>query len=139
MSSGIMEPGTQEGSSPVVRIWRGWTEAARSAEYAAYMRETALPGYAGVPGNIGVLMLRRDLADPPWTEFTMVTVWRSLEDVRAFAGDDVGRAVFFPRDDDLLVERQWRVEHHEVYGATADPLGAAALGLWEPAGEARPA
>jgi heme-degrading monooxygenase HmoA len=139
MSPGVVEPGTRDGSSRVVRIWRGWTEAERSAEYAAYMRETALPGYAGVPGNLGVLMLRRDLAERSWTEFTMVTVWDSIDDVRAFAGDDVGRAVFFPRDDELLVDRQWRVEHHEVYGATANPLGAAALDLWGQAEESRPA
>jgi hypothetical protein len=47
----------------------------------------------------------------------VVSLWESLEHVRAFAGDDVGRAVFYPDDDRFLVDRDWRVSHYEVPAA----------------------
>ena len=40
-------------------------------------------------------MLRRDVADR--TEFVMFTLWESLDAVKAFAGDDYERAVYYPR------------------------------------------
>ena len=42
-------------------------------------------------------MLRREIEDR--AEFVMVTLWDSLEAVRAFAGEDVEAAVFYPEDD----------------------------------------
>ena len=102
----------------IVRRWTGWTETARAAAYEAYMHEVALPGYADLPGNLGVLMLRRPVAGKDWTEFTMISLWRSLADVEAFTGPDVERAVFYDRDDELLVDREWTVAHYDVYGAT---------------------
>ena len=44
----------------------------------------------------------------------------ALDDVRAFAGDDVERAVFYAEDDRWLVERDLRVRHYEV-DAVIDP------------------
>ncbi|MGZ4637701.1 MAG: hypothetical protein ACXV2J_01445 [Actinomycetes bacterium] len=102
----------------VVRSWTGWTETVRAADYEAYMHEVALPGYADIEGNLGVLMLRRDLDDKPWTEFTMISLWESLADIRRFAGDDPTVAVFYQRDDDFLVDRERTVRHYEVFGST---------------------
>lgn len=104
----------------IVRSWTGWTANDRAADYAAYMGEVALPGYTKIPGNRGVMMLRRDAGDR--TEFTMITLWDSLDDIRAFAGDDPEVAVFYDRDDEFLVARERTVKHYEVYGRT-DILG----------------
>lgn len=82
------------------------------------MREVALPGYTDVSGNLGVLMLRRELTDRPWTEFTMISLWRSMADIEAFAGRDPSRAVFYDRDDEFLVDREWTVVHDEVYATS---------------------
>jgi hypothetical protein len=38
----------------------------------------------------------------------------ALENVQAFAGDDLERAVFYPEDDRFLVERELRVLHYDV-------------------------
>ena len=38
----------------------------------------------------------------------------SLDDVRAFAGDEIEEAVFYPEDDRYLVERDLSVDHYEV-------------------------
>jgi hypothetical protein len=37
-----------------------------------------------------------------------------MDDVKAFAGDDLGQAVFFPEDDRYLVERDLEVGHFEA-------------------------
>lgn len=42
-----------------------------------------------------------------------VLLWESLDDVRAFAGDELERAVFFPEDGRYLVERDLAVTHYE--------------------------
>jgi heme-degrading monooxygenase HmoA len=107
----------------IVRSWTGWTEKSRAAEYERYMREVALPGYSTTPGNLGVLMLRRDMGEGQWSEFTMLSLWQDLTAVEAFAGSDVTRAVFYDRDDEYLVEREWHVTHYEVYGSTGPFAG----------------
>lgn len=38
----------------------------------------------------------------------------SLDDIRAFAGDDVNTAVYYPEDERYLVERDLTVAHYEV-------------------------
>ncbi|HEX5523221.1 MAG TPA: hypothetical protein VFX53_07225 [Pedococcus sp.] len=107
----------------IARSWTGWTQSARAAEYERYMQEVALPGYSDVDGNRGVLMMRREVVGKPWTEFTMLSLWRDMASMEEFAGNDVGNAVFYDRDDEFLVDREWQVRVYEVYGAT-DHLGA---------------
>ena len=102
----------------IVRSWTGWTRIAQAAAYQEYMKEVALSGYSTVAGNQGVLMLRRDLEDGVRTEFTMLSLWASMDDVRKFAGDNPAAAVFYDRDDEFLLEREWTVRHYEVYGQT---------------------
>jgi hypothetical protein len=46
--------------------------------------------------------------------FETILLFESLDDIRAFAGDEIERAVFFPEDDRFLVEREPTVSHYEV-------------------------
>ena len=103
----------------ILRVWKGWTQRDRADAYETYMREVALPGYADVAGNRAVYLTRRPAAGDR-TEFGMVTVWDSMEAVKAFAGDNPDRAVFYDRDDEFLVERDWDVAHYEIFAATGD-------------------
>jgi len=96
----------------IARTWRGWTRREDADEYVAYIEETGMRAYRGTPGNRGAWMLRRDEGDR--TEFVTLSYWDSLDAVRAFAGDDVERAVFYPEDDRFLVERETRVLHYEI-------------------------
>jgi heme-degrading monooxygenase HmoA len=98
----------------VVRTWRGWTRAEDADRYAEYVAETGLKEYRATPGNRGAWILRRTEGDR--CEFVTVSVWDSLDDIRGFAGDDVGRAVFYPEDDEFLVARELTVDHWELWG-----------------------
>jgi heme-degrading monooxygenase HmoA len=57
-------------------------------------------------------MLRRTVEDKE--EFVMFTLWDSLEAIKAFAGENSERAVFYPEDDRYLIERDEYVSHFEV-------------------------
>ncbi|WP_106315217.1 antibiotic biosynthesis monooxygenase family protein [Actinoplanes italicus] len=97
----------------IARMWRGWVATDRVAEYVAYIERTGLAGYRATPGNLGAQMWTRDLGDGR-AEVTTLSWWESLEVIRGFAGDDIGRAVFYPEDDDFLLDRETTVTHHEV-------------------------
>jgi len=96
----------------IARVWRGATLAEDGEEYAAYLEETGMKGARAIPGSRGTLVLRRERAG--YAEFETILLFDSLEDVKAFAGDDLDAAVFFPEDDRFLVERELAVKHYEV-------------------------
>jgi heme-degrading monooxygenase HmoA len=108
----------------IARIWRGSVASSDADAYADYMMATGVPGYADTPGNRGVYMLRRETGDT--CEFLMFSLWDSMEAVRAFAGDDPERAVFYSEDDRFLVDRELTVQHWQVHNgstATGDSQG----------------
>lgn len=96
----------------IARVWRGAVRQEDGDDYAAYMRETGIPGYVRTPGNAGVWMLRRDVGTK--TEVVMFTLWESLDAIKAFAGDDYETAVFYPEDDRFLIERELRASQYDV-------------------------
>ena len=96
----------------IARVWRGAVRREDGAAYSAYMRETGVRAYAETPGNRGVWMLRRDRGDE--VEFVMLTLWDSLDAVKAFAGEQYEVAVFYPEDDRFLIERDETATHYVV-------------------------
>jgi heme-degrading monooxygenase HmoA len=99
----------------IARIWRGWVTTAKAAAYVDYVNETGVAHYRTTPGNRGAQILTRDLGDGR-TEIVTLSWWDSLDDVRAFAGDDVAVARFYPEDDEYLVDRETTVSHFAVTG-----------------------
>jgi heme-degrading monooxygenase HmoA len=96
----------------ICRMWRGAVRKADSDAYADYINATGTAEYEATPGNRGVWMLRRDKGD--LVEFVMVTHWDSIEAIKAFAGEDHERAVYYPEDDRYLVEHDDVVSHFEI-------------------------
>ncbi len=96
----------------IARLWRGTVASDDADAYAAYIYETGVSDYTSTRGNRAVYMLRRQTGEE--CEFVLVSLWDSMDDIRAFAGDDVERAVFYPEDDRFLVERDLQVRHYEV-------------------------
>ena len=96
----------------IVRTWRGATREADADAYLRYLEETGLREYRATPGNLGVLSLRRVIGAR--AEFLLLSLWESEDAIRRFAGDDIGRAVFYPEDERFLVEKEDRVSHFEV-------------------------
>ena len=96
----------------IARTWAGATRAADADAYLSYLHATGLAGYRATPGNRAVLALRRLEGDR--AEFLILSLWDSEDAIRRFAGNDIGRAVFYPEDDRFLVARDDHVNHYEV-------------------------
>jgi heme-degrading monooxygenase HmoA len=96
----------------IARTWRGAVAAADADGYLEYLKRTGLAAYRSTPGNAGALALQRTVGDR--AELLLVSFWESEEAVRAFAGSDPDRAVFYPEDDRWLVDRDEHVDHYVV-------------------------
>ena len=94
------------------RIWRGRTPASKSDAYLSFLGRTGLREYRATEGNRGVIVLRRE--SDGIAEFTLLTLWDSMEAVRRFAGDEPQLAKYYPEDDDYLLEMPPYVDHYEV-------------------------
>lgn len=102
----------------IARTWRGVTRAEQADEYGRYMERTGLASLRATPGNLAVFCLRRVGAEQ--AEFLVWSLWESEEAVRAFAGEDIARAVFFPDDPDYLIDKDEHVDHYQVVYSDTD-------------------
>jgi heme-degrading monooxygenase HmoA len=75
----------------IARIWHGWTARENSDAYEALLKSEILPGIRRVPGFTGAELLRRTSGDE--TEFVTITHFRTMDDVRQFAGSEYEKAV----------------------------------------------
>ena len=96
----------------IARMWRGVVRRQDADEYAEYIKKTGMAEYRSTPGNQGAWMLRRDDGDR--SEIITFSLWDSRDSIRAFAGEDIEQAVFYPDDDRFLIERDPSVRHYEV-------------------------
>lgn len=94
-------------------MWRGKIRTEQTKAYVEYILGTGIAEYRQTPGNQGAQMWTRDLGDGT-TEVITASWWDSLDSIRGFAGDDIEAAVFYPEDDNYLVERDVRVAHFDV-------------------------
>jgi heme-degrading monooxygenase HmoA len=97
-------------------VERVWSARAASrdgaAAYAAYFRRVVLPELAAVAGYRGAKLLQRDLRGG--VEVVVSTRWDSLDAIRAFAGDDIARAVVHDEAAALFSDYDRTVRHFEI-------------------------
>ena len=96
----------------IARTWHGVVPVAKADEYYAYLLRTGIPDYQATSGNRGVNVLRR--VEHGYAHFLLVSFWDSVEAIKAFAGDEIERAYYYPEDEALLVELEPYVTHYEV-------------------------
>jgi heme-degrading monooxygenase HmoA len=99
----------------LARLWHGAVPAAKAEAYMRYLEKTGLPDYRATPGNRGVQVLRR--VEGGVAHFLLVTLWDSADSIRAFAGDEMDRARYYPEDVEFLLELEPTVTHYEVVGS----------------------
>ena len=96
----------------IARFWSGAVRRADADAYADYIRATGFAEYGRTAGNRGAWMLRRDAGDR--TEFVTLSMWDSVDAIKAFAGEDIEAAVLDPEDERYLIDGASSVEHYEV-------------------------
>ena len=95
-------------------MWHGRVPAAKAAAYREFINTRAIPDYESVEGNISVHVLER--TEGEITHFITLTFWKDLDSIRAFAGEDLEAAKYYPEDKEFLLEFEPRVVHYEVVG-----------------------
>lgn len=98
----------------ISRQWRGLARREHAASYVAHLQTETFPAIRRLRGFVNASILRRDV--PQGVEFLVVTQWNSLDDIRAFAGDDVENAVVPQKVHDMMVDYDRIVRHYEVVG-----------------------
>lgn len=96
----------------IARTWHGTVPAAKADRYYDYLQQTGVPDLRATPGNLGVYVMRR--LEGGLAHFLMISLWESAERIRAFAGEDIERARYYPEDAAYLLELDPRVVHYEV-------------------------
>jgi len=94
-------------------MWRGWVRTEQAIEYVDIVERTGMSEYRATAGNQGAQILTRDLGDGR-TEIITMSWWSALDDIRAFAGDDIEVAKYYPDDEPYLLDREPTVAHFEV-------------------------
>lgn len=105
----------------ICRQWTGAVPKALGEEYQEYLLKTGLADYQSTEGNRGALLLKRSV--PGAVEFQTLSLWEGIEAIRAFAGDDYNRAVYYPEDSDFLLRKSRLVSHFDVvFGSVSREL-----------------
>ena len=104
----------------IARIWQGVVPAAKEAAYREFLEREVLPEIRGVPGNLGVTVLRR--AEGERVRFLVQSYWDSLGAIREFAGDEAERAHYLPSALEFLIDPEPFATHYEVLSDLEGPV-----------------
>jgi heme-degrading monooxygenase HmoA len=96
----------------IERVWSAHTTREGAARYAEHFRTTVLPELAAVAGYRGARLLERE--HDGGVEVVVVTRWQTLEAIRAFAGEELDRAVVHAAAAALFTDYERKVRHFGV-------------------------
>ncbi|WP_024512586.1 antibiotic biosynthesis monooxygenase [Bradyrhizobium sp. ARR65] len=96
----------------IARIWRGETTAENAPRYQDHATHRVFPSLASLPGHRGAYLLKRTARDD--VEFLAVTLWDSIEALKAFAGAAPEAAVVEPEARAMLSRFDEFVRHYDV-------------------------
>ena len=96
----------------IARQWVGETLESDADTYSKYLEETGVKEIKATKGNQGVWLMRR--VREGRAEFVVISMWDSLASIKAFAGHEHERAVYYPEDKKFLLSLNPHVLHYEV-------------------------
>ena len=96
----------------ISRHWQGIARREDADRSIAHLQSDTFPQLASLAGFIRATILRREVAEG--TQFQVVTVWDSIEAIRAFSGSDAERAVVPPAAQAMMVEFDRHAVHYEI-------------------------
>ena len=96
----------------IARMWFGRSTLEKAGDYVEHLRTTVFPELRQIEGFSGAYILRGIKEDS--VEFSVLTLWTSMEAVKKFAGESPEIAVVPPEAQALLTEFDSTVSHYEV-------------------------
>jgi len=96
----------------IARVWSARAAEPRSKDYLEHFKLAVLPQLSSLSGYAGSSVLTRAIDDE--IEITVITVWRSLDAVKQFAGPDYESAVVADEAAAVLTGFDRRVRHFDL-------------------------
>lgn len=96
----------------IARIWSARATRDTAPAYAEYLRVHVFAGLRAIDGYETAMLLERESDGA--VDIQVVTFWRSLDAIRAFAGADVETAVVTDQAAAMLLDYDRRVRHYRV-------------------------
>jgi heme-degrading monooxygenase HmoA len=96
----------------IARSWTGHAPLDDPDSYPSFLLEVVRPQLEALDGFCGLYLLRRPGSDA--IEYRVITLWDSMDAIRAFAGDEPGRAVVEPEARAALASFDREVRHYDV-------------------------
>jgi heme-degrading monooxygenase HmoA len=96
----------------IIREWRGRASAEQTEAYPDHFHRVVVPELRKRAGFLGAHLGRRRIDDE--IEFVVLTRWKSMEAIKAFAGEDPDRAVVDAGATATLRDFDARVQHFDV-------------------------
>ncbi|ALK08929.1 antibiotic biosynthesis monooxygenase family protein [Blastochloris viridis] len=98
----------------ISRIWHGWTTPDNAAAYETLLKTQVFPGIEEkrIKGYRGIELLQRPMGDE--VEFITMMRFDSLDDIKAFAGEDFETAYVIEAARRLLKRFDARSQHYEL-------------------------
>ena len=96
-----------------LRTWQGQTKREDGDAYEIFMRERAAPDYGSIDGLINLYFTRRDEGNI--SHFLLVTIWDSMDAIKAFAGNDPTKAKYYPEDAQYLLAQDETSFNHMIF------------------------
>jgi len=97
----------------ILRIFQVVIRPGKEAEFASFFHETAIPLMQKTDGIISVLPGAARAESP--REFSFVMVWRDVEALKAFVGEDYDNPHIDPAEAELVEART--IKHYDLFAA----------------------
>ncbi|MCZ4261075.1 hypothetical protein O4G76_09515 [Limimaricola sp. G21655-S1] len=94
----------------IMRIFQVVTRPGKEAAFESFFHETAIPLMRATDGLVQVLPGAARLDSP--REFAFVMIWRDLDALRAFAGEDYAQPHVDPAEAELVESRS--IRHYDL-------------------------
>jgi len=105
----------------ICRLWRGWATKDNADAYERVVRGEVIPGIEArhIPGFRSIDLVRRERDDD--VEFMTLMWFDSLDNVRAFMGEDYETSHVPPAAQAVLADFDKRSAHYEVLDRREQP------------------
>lgn len=96
----------------LIREWKCTCPAETVSGFIGYLNETGVKDTQSIDGCSGYKILQRTLDSE--VEITLITFWETFEQMKAYAGENLYKAVLYPEDDQYKITPDREVRIYEI-------------------------
>lgn len=98
----------------IAREWKAKCPKEHEEGFISYLYETGIKDTSSTKGFLGAQIFNRDTDLANEVEVTLITYWKALECIKAFAGENINVAKLYPEDETYKLKPDDFVIHYKV-------------------------